>query len=123
MLGRLKIGQLHFSFIKMAQRRKRLEIRGLYEAEVVRTDAVDIIHDNPFVLADALPYVGSLAGAVFRVNLLGMEVVKVVDAVGNHVLNACRIVLRYIGHEVASVGHRTYVSIKHLRGLVRILEE
>ena len=122
-LGRLEIGQLHHAFIEMAQWRKGLEIRGFEESEVMGVDAINVIHDNPFLLTDALPHVRSLTSSALSINLFGMEIIKMIDAVANHILNACGIVLRHVCHKVTSVGHRTDVGINHMRGLVGIFKE
>ena len=89
----------------------------------MRTNAEDVVHQYPAILADALPHVRCLAGAALAVDLLGMIVVVGIDAVGNHVLDAAGILLCHIGHEVAAVGHRTDVGIEHLYLLIGIFEE
>ena len=123
MLGRHEIGGLHHPFVETSERFEGLEVAGLDKSEVMGSDAVDIVHDDPLVLADAFPNVRSLATAVLGVYLLSMIVVEMVDLVGNHVLDAARTLLSHIGHEVTSIRHRTDVGVKCLDFLVGILKE
>ena len=46
-----------------------------------------------------------------------------VDTVTNHILNASGILLRHVGHEILTIGHRTNVGIENLDFLIRILEQ
>ena len=80
-LGRHEVGQLHLTLAKVTKRCEGLEVGGLDEAEVIGTDGVDVVHDDPLLLADTLPHVGSFATRTLGVNLLGVVVVEVVDAV------------------------------------------
>ena len=123
MLGRHKIGGLHHPLVETSERLEGLEVAGLDESEVMGSDAVDIVHDDPLVLTDALPYVWSLTTTVLRVYLLSMVIIEMVDLVGNHVLDATRAFLCHIRHEVSSVRHRTDIGIERLDFIVGILEE
>ena len=123
MLGRHEVSHLHLSLAKAAQRCEGFEVRGLHKAEVVGLDAIDVVHHYPFVLANALPYVGSLAARALCVYLLSVVVVEVINLVANHILDAARIFLRHIGHEIATVWHGTDICIKHLNGGIRIFEK
>ena len=122
-LGRHEVGHLHLSIAKVAQRRECLEVGGLYKSEVVRTDGIDIIHHNPFVLTDSFPYVRCLTTRALCINLLSMVVVEMINLVGYHIFDATRILLRYVGHEVATVGHWTDIGIEHLNRCVGVFKE
>ena len=70
-LGRAEIGCLHrASVVEMTERREGLEIGRLNEAEVMRVDAENIVHHHPFILADTLPGIRSLARARLCINPL-----------------------------------------------------
>ena len=121
-LGRGEVRGLHRPFVEAAEGRPGLEVGRLHEPEIVGIDAEDVVHRHPFVLSDALPGVRRLAGSALPVDLLGVVGLVVVDLIGDHVLDAARILLRHIGHEIAPVGHRADVRVEHLDGGVGVLE-
>ena len=86
-------------------------------------NTIDIIHYDPFLFTDALPYIGGFTATILAIDLFSVIIVEMVDFIGNHILDAPRILLRYIGHEVAAVGHRADVSIKYLYLFVGIFKE
>lgn len=69
--GRCEIGGFHRTFVEVSQRSEVDEVGGLDEAEVVFGYSVAVIHQYPFVFADAFPHVGSLTCFRLRVNPLG----------------------------------------------------
>ena len=77
-------------------------------------NAEDVIHDYPLVFADTLPTIRGLASLGFSIDLLSMIVVEVIDLVRNHILDATRVFLCYVGHEITAIGHGTDVCIEHL---------
>ena len=89
----------------------------------MRVYAVDIVHQHPFFLSDALPHVRCLATTVLAVDLLGVIIVEMVNFVANHVLDAARILLGHIAHKVATVGHGTDIGIQNLNLIVGILKQ
>ena len=60
--GRREISRLHHSFVETSQVLEIHEVGSLDESEVVRIDAVHIIHQYPFVFSDTLPNIGSFTG-------------------------------------------------------------
>ena len=123
MLGRDTAVHLHTTFAKTADRLESLEIRGLHEAEVVGTDAEDVVHENPTVFADDFIHRRSLARTTLAVNLLWLIHVAAIDVVADGHLDATGILLGAVGHAVATVGHGHDVGIEHLNLFVRIVEE
>ena len=89
----------------------------------MRVYAVDIVHQHPFFLSDALPHVRCLASTVLAVDLFGVIIVEMVDFIANHVLDAARILLGHIAHKVSPVGHGTDICIEHLNLIVGILKQ
>ena len=81
MLGGNEVGGFHHALVEAAQRGEGLEVCGFYKTEVVGRYAVDVVHDDPSVFADALPSVWSLTSFRLSVYLFVMVVVEVVDAV------------------------------------------
>ena len=67
-LGALKIVGLHYAFVEATKWGESLEVGSLYETEVMRTDAEDVVHYHPAVSADTPPGVRSLTGTWFGVH-------------------------------------------------------
>ena len=89
----------------------------------MRLDAVNVVHDHPLVLTNAFPHIRGLATASFRINLLSVIIVEVIDAIADHIFDASRILLCHIGHEVTAIRHRTDIGIEHLDLVVGIIEQ
>ena len=123
MLGRGEILHLHHTFVESPKWGERLEIAGFHKAEVVWVDAINIVHNHPLIFADALPNIRRLAAAIFAIDLLIYIIFVMIDAVGNHIFYAARILLSYVRHEVAAIWHRANISIEHLNGGVRIFKK
>ena len=81
MFGRREIGRLHHSFVEASQIREIHEVGSLDESEVMRVDAIYIVHQYPFVLTDPLPEVGSFTGSGLEVVPARVKFITAVDPV------------------------------------------
>ena len=79
--GRREISRLHHSFVETSQVLEIHEVGSLDESEVMGVDAVDVVHQYPFVFSDTLPEVGSFAGPGFEVVPARVIFVITVDSV------------------------------------------
>ena len=80
----LRCGEIrgfHHTLVETSQRLEGLEVRGLHESEVMGTDAEDVVHHHPFVLADTFPHIRGLTTLRLCVYLFGVIVVEMVDFV------------------------------------------
>ena len=79
--GRREIRRFHHSFVETSQVLEIHVVGSLDECEVLGVDAVDVIHQSPFVFSDTLPEVGSFAGPGREVVPARVIFVITVDAV------------------------------------------
>ena len=96
MLWLVKVGGEHCAFIEVTERTEGLEVRGLYEAEIMNLASVMVVHKHPFLLADALPYGRSFACRRLRIAPIGQVLPAAVDAFRSGLLDAGRAVVRHI---------------------------
>lgn len=60
-------GEHHAALVETSQLLEVLEVRGLLETEIVYLSAIVVVHQNPLIFADSLPYGRSFAGCRFFV--------------------------------------------------------
>ncbi len=98
------------------------EVRGLLESEVMFLKSIVVVHQHPFLLADAFPHGRRFAGLWLFVYPARREAVIAVYPVRDGLLDAGSPFVGHIGEDVLAVGMAD-VAIDGCRGSVGVLKQ
>ncbi len=89
MFRRGKMNSFHHSFVETSQILEVHKVRGLNKGEVVRMNAIYIVHQHPFIFSDTFPYIRGFASLWFQIVPTGIKFIVAIDPIRNSLFNAC----------------------------------